>query len=189
MTRISPIDPAALPDDMRAALDDAVALMGFTPNDVLTMARWPAFLSAVKGVVDVIYAPGALDGELKRLMATVVSGAAGCQYCEAHAAHGAVTLAGVSAEKLAQVWEFESSALYSDAERCALRLALAAGQQPNSTTDAHFSELRQFFSEQQIVEMLGLLSLFGLLNRWNATLATAIEDAPRDVAARCLADR
>jgi len=178
MTRITPLEPEQLPDDMRADLEYAVELMGFTPNDVLTMARWPAFLAAVKQLVDVVYAPGKLDGGLKRLMATIVSGAAGCRYCQAHTAHGAARMAGVDPEKVRRVWEFESSGLFSDAERSALRLAAAAGQQPNAATDEHFHDLRQYYSEQEIVEMLGILSLFGLLNRWNDTLQTELEDAP-----------
>ena len=178
MARMQPLTPDQLPDDMRVELEYAVELMGFTPNDVLTMARWPAFLGAVKQLVDVVYAPGALDGGLKRLMATIVSGAAGCRYCQAHTAHGAANMAGVDPEKVERVWEFESSGLFSDAERSALRLAVAAGQQPGAATDEHFDELRQYFSEQEIIEMLGVLSLFGLLNRWNDTLDTELEDAP-----------
>ena len=152
--------------------------MGFAPNDVLTMARWPAFLDAVKQVVNVVYAAGALDAVLKRLIATVVSGAAGCCYCQAHTAHGAVKMAGAAAAKVAAVWDYRTSELFSAAERTALDLALAAGQQPNAVTDAHFAALRLHYSEQAIIEMLGVISLFGLLNRWNDSLATELEAAP-----------
>lgn len=178
MQRIAPLSLDQLSAGQRDMLSEAEALMGFTPNDVLTMARWPALLDALRALVQVVYAPGELDDGLKRLIATVSSQAAGCRYCQAHTAHGAVERAGVSHDKLARVWAFETDPLFSEAERAALRLAVAAGSQPNATTDEHFEALRQHFSEAAILEIMGVLALFGLLNRWNTTLDTTLEDAP-----------
>jgi uncharacterized peroxidase-related enzyme len=178
MTRIAPLPPEQLPSDVQQGLAFAEQLMGFKPNDVLVMARWPALLTAMKQLVDVVYAPGQVDAVLKRMVATVVSGAAGCRYCQAHTAHGAVKMLGADAQKIAAVWQYPSSPLFSDAERAALDLALAAGVQPNATTDLHFERLREHFSERQIVELMGVIGLFGFLNRWNDTLATTLEAAP-----------
>jgi uncharacterized peroxidase-related enzyme len=178
VARIAPLPLEALTADSRSDLAYAEKLMGFVANDVLTMARWPALLSAVKGVIDVVYQANGLDAALKRMIATIVSGAAGCRYCQAHTAHGAVHLAGASADKIAAVWEYQNSVLFSDAERAALDLALAAGQQPNAATDDHFRALEKYFSDQQILEIVGVISLFGFLNRWNDTLATELEAKP-----------
>ena len=176
--RIEPLSVESLPPELQETLGYAESLMGFTPNDVLTMARWPAWLEALRQLVDVVYAPGALDGGLKRLVATVCSQAAGCRYCQAHTAHGAVVLAGVSADKVERVWAFESDPLFDAGERAALAFAVASGSQPNAVTDAHFEALRLHFSEDAIMELMGVVSLFGLLNRWNTTLATPLEAAP-----------
>ena len=78
----------------------AQTLMGFTPNDALIIARWPALLSAMQQLVDVIYQPDELDSVLRRMLATLVSGAAGCRYCQAHAAHGAAKIAGADVAKI-----------------------------------------------------------------------------------------
>ncbi len=182
MSRIKPLSLDELSPDLRKAMEFAEDLMGFTPNDVLAMARWPAFLHAVKTLVDVVYSAEELDDVLKRMIATVVSGAAGCRYCQAHTAHGAVKMVGADAEKISTVWEYETSDLFSDAERAALRLALAAGGNPNAATDEHFTELEKHFSGQQIMEIMGVISVFGLLNRWNDTVATKLEDAPLNFA-------
>lgn len=182
MSRIKPLTVEDLSADMQQAMGYAQELMGFTPNDVLAMARWPEFLNAVKVLIDVVYSAKETDDILKRMVATVVSGAAGCRYCQAHTAHGAVKMVGADAEKITQVWEFESSDLFSDAERAALRLAMAAGSQPNATTDEHFTEVEKHFSGQQIMEIMGIISVFGLLNRWNDTAATQLEDAPLNFA-------
>ena len=54
----------------------------------------------------------------------------------------------------------------------------AAGSAPNQSTDEHFEALRAHFSEDEIVEIVGVIALFGFLNRWNDTLATTLEDSP-----------
>ena len=173
-----------LPPDTRAALTKAQEIMGFAPNDVLTMAHWPELLDAMEGLVQVIYRPGALDPVLKRMIATITSGASGCRYCQAHTAHGAVQMAGGDPEKIARVWEYSSDPAFSAAERAALDLALAAGTQPNAATDAHFRELEKHFSKSQIMEIMGVIGLFGFLNRWNDTLATELEDKPLEYASQ-----
>ncbi|APE28126.1 carboxymuconolactone decarboxylase family protein [Aurantiacibacter gangjinensis] len=186
MSRIAPLSPEELPEETRAALAFAQETMGFTANDTLTMARWPELLGAMEQLVATIYGNSEVDLKLKRLVALVTSSAAGCRYCEAHTAHGAARQSGADAEKVAAVWDYASSPLFSDAERAALDLALAAGQSPNAATDAHFAAMRAHFSERQIVEIVAMISLFGFLNRWNTTLATELEDAPLSFARESL---
>ncbi len=167
-----------LPEQTRGDLTFAEQLMGFTPNDVLTLAHWPELLAATKQLVAVIYAPGEVESGLKRMIATIVSGVAGCRYCQVHTAHGAVKMAGAETEKIAAVWEFQTSPLFTERERVALQLAFAAGQQPNAATDDHFQALEKYFSARAIMEIVGIISLFGFLNRWNETVATDLEAAP-----------
>jgi hypothetical protein len=38
--------------------------------------------------------------------------------------------------------------------------------------------MRQYWNEEQIVEIIGVIALFGFLNRWNDTLATPLGDEP-----------
>lgn len=182
MTRIAPLRLEELPEETRKSMEYAQSIMGFTANDVLAMAHWPELLGAMEQLVGVIYKPGELDDVLKRMIATIISGASGCRYCQAHTAHGATKMAGGDAAKIAAVWEYQTSDLFSDAERAALDLALAAGQQPNAATDEHFRELEKHFSRQQIMEIMGVIGLFGFLNRWNDTLATELEDKPFEAA-------
>ena len=166
MTRISPLPADELPDSLQPVLAFAQDTMGFTPNDVLTMARWPELLQAMAPIVGVIFSPGAVPMELKRLVATVTSAAAGCQYCVAHNALG-LDQDGVSAGKQA-----------ADAERAALDYARAAGQSPSAVTDAGFARLRQHFNEREVLELTAVIALFGFLNRWNASLGTTLEALP-----------
>lgn len=152
--------------------------MGFAANDIRVMAKWPALLEAMASVVGVVYTEGAVDAALKAMVGHVASTAAGCRYCAAHTAHGSAA-AGIAPDKLAAIWEFATSPLFSPAERAALRVAQGGGSQPNGVTDEDFAELRRHFNEQQILEITAVIALFGFLNRWNETLATDLEDAPR----------
>jgi hypothetical protein len=68
-----------------------------------------------------------------------------------------------------------------------LRFAQAAGQTPNAVTDADFEDLRKFYSEKQILQIVAVISLFGFLNRWNDTLGTPLEAGPLAYANETLA--
>ena len=50
---------------------------------------------------------------------------------------------------------------------------------PNAVDDAIAEKMRLHWSEGDIVEILGVISLFGFLNRWNDSMGTQIEDGVR----------
>ena len=183
MPRLAPLPLADIPADLAETMRAGEALMGFTPNDALTMARNPALLRAMFGLVQAIYGPSRLPSDLKRLIGTMTSAAAGCRYCEAHATHGAVK-AGVEDTKLAALWDYERSDLFDARERAALRVAQLAGQVPNAVTDADFAALEPHFDEDETLEIVAVIALFGFLNRWNSTLATDLEATPMAAAKR-----
>jgi len=177
MTRLSSASDAQLAES-KDLLALAAAAMGFEANSLKVMARQPAMLQGFMALSAAILGPGAsLDPVLRQMIAHISSAAAGCAYCQAHTAHGAEHR-GADAEKLAALWTFETSDLFSSAEKAALDLALAAGSVPNQATDEQFETLRAHFSEDEIVEIVGVIALFGFLNRWNDTLATTLEDSP-----------
>jgi uncharacterized peroxidase-related enzyme len=151
--------------------------LSFVPNSLFTMARRPEILRAFSDLITKIWRTGTLPMELKPLIAVISSQAAGCRYCQAHEAVDARER-GVDADKIAAVWEFETSPLFSEAERSALRLARDASLQPNLATREHFDDLREHYTEGEIVEIMAVVSLFGFLNRWNDTMATDLEDEP-----------
>ena len=176
MTRIDPIPREELPQ-YETTFQLVEGAMGFVPSSMRTMAKIPALFEAFSALAGTITMIGEIDPGLSQMIANVASHAAGCRYCEAHtAAHAAH--AGVDAEKVAAVWEFETSDLFTEAERAALRIARDAAQVPNLVTDDHFAELRLHFGEEQIIQIVATISLFGYLNRWNDTMATSLEAEP-----------
>jgi uncharacterized peroxidase-related enzyme len=151
------------------------------------MQRRPKMVQAFTQMSAAIWDPsGSVDLRLKRLISHVASRSAGCKYCMAHTAEGAHKL-GVDDEKLAAAWNYQTSPLFTPAERAALDVAVAAGTVPNAVTDEMFAELRRHWSDEQIVEIVGVIAMFGFLNRWNDTMATPLEDAPREFGEKHLA--
>ena len=130
-----------------------------------------------------------LPAGLKRLVALVSSRSADCQYCMAHSALSGSTVKHLSLEKIAAALQYETSDLFNDAERAALRVAQAAAQVPNAVTDADFEELRNHYSDRQIIEIVAVVCVYGFLNRWNDTLATTLEPEPLALADEILAPK
>src|SRR5260370_35769733 len=97
----------------------------------------------------------------------------------AHTAHTAGRV-GIPAEKEDALWEYETSPLFSEAERAALRVAQGAAQVPNAVTDEDFNELKRHYTDAQIVDIVAVIALFGFLNRFNDTMATELESSPSE---------
>ena len=49
-------------------------------------------------------------------------------------------------------------------------------------TDEIFERVRAHWSEGEIVEILGVVAMFGFLNRWNDSMGTPLEAVPLEVA-------
>jgi len=178
MPRLEPPDDEALAE-IQPAIDAAAEMMGFVPNSLLLMARTPAVAEAFGALAAAVFSPAdtTVDDELKLLVAHIASSAAGCNYCRAHTAHAA-SERGAAVERIEHAWEFETSDLFTEAERAALTLARDAALVPNAATDEHFQKLLEYYSPQQITEIVGVIAMYGFLNRWNDTLATELESSP-----------
>lgn len=150
--------------------------LGFCPNSVLTMQHRPAVSKAFINLNKAVMAnEGGVSSALKRMIAWVSSNATGCRYCQAHAIRAAERY-GAKQEQLDNIWEYRTHPAFSDAERVALEFALAASQVPNTVNAKIKKNLGKYWNEGEIVEMLGVISLFGFLNRWNDSMGTALED-------------
>ncbi len=185
MPRLQPLPPETTPE-LKGHFDFFLTTLGFTPNSVLTMQRKPKLVQAFAQLNAAVMDPGGeVDLGFRRLLGHVASKAAGCLYCQAHTLLGAHNF-GVSEERLAAVWNYATSPLYTPRERIALDFALAAAAQPNEVTDELFARLREHWSEGEIVEILGVVAMFGFLNRWNDSMATPLEPVPIEVAQKAV---
>ena len=204
MAHIEP-RPRDAVDELKGIFSGAEAAMGFVPNSMLTMAHMPQLPAAFFALTSVVFGGDLkaampmlersvaddagrsdnLSADLVQLIAFAVSVAAGCRYCQAHTSHQMVERGGDLA-KLDAILEFETEPAFSESERTVVAIAMAAGQNPNASTPEMFESLKTHFSSRQIVQIVSIIALFGFLNRWNDTMATALELPAAEFAASAL---
>jgi uncharacterized peroxidase-related enzyme len=181
--RLAPL-PADRNPELKEIFEGAKKRMGFVPNSMLIMQRKPKLVKAFAALGDAVRSDASIDRTLIALISHVASRAAGCLYCMAHTAEGA---AKSNTDKLAAVWEFRTNPLFTEAERVALDFSIAAASVPNGVTDEMFAELRRHYSDEQVIDIVAVISLFGWLNRWNDTMGTPLEDEPIEYGEKYLA--
>jgi uncharacterized peroxidase-related enzyme len=187
MTRIPALRKDEVDPILQGAMDKQEGQLGLVPESLLTMAYKPRMAAAWANLTAEIVGDGVVDRGLKQLVAYVASATHGCRYCQAHTGHAAQRN-GVDVEKVQAAFEYETSELFTDAERAALSLAHNAALVPNGVTDEHFDQLKEHFTNEQIVEIMSVIAMFGWLNRWNDTMATTLENHPLHWAQDNLAD-
>lgn len=206
MSRVTPRKRSDFPE-FEPLFQGSAEMLGETPNSMLTMAHRPGILGTFGLLSATIFhklsepfsfarlrmtlailkharksdPANEIDSGLQQLIAHASSLSAGCRYCQAHTAFSTNHLS-VPAEKLDDILSYDTSPHYTPAERAAVALAFAAGRVPNAATNEHFVELRKYYNNAQIVEIVAVIALFGFLNRWNDTMATALEDPAKNFA-------
>jgi alkylhydroperoxidase family enzyme len=186
VARLDPLPPEHTPE-LKEEFDSFFKTLGFVPNSVLTMQRKPKLARAFVQMQRALWDPDSkVDRGFKRLLAHAASRTAGDAYSMAHTASGALHF-GIPPDKLAALSDYNNSPAFTPAERAGLDLAVAASRTPNAVTDATFAELRKHWSDEQIVEIVGVVAMAGFLSRWNVTMATPLEPEPTEVGEKHLA--
>ena len=187
MNHVEPLDWEEL-SELQPMFGPIRERMGFVPDSQRVMARRPKLLKAFLGLAKAVYDPESETSlQLRNLVALVASKTAGCRYCTAHTANNAGR-SGVDEDKIVAVWEFEVHPAFDESERAALRFAMAAASVPNAVDDDIMADLKKHYSDDQIVELMGVIAFFGFLNRWNDSMATSLEDDPLKFAGSVLAN-
>ncbi len=145
----------------------------------LHMRKWPELWNAFRNLNDTIKSSDELPAMLKTEIFTVASVAGGCRHCQSHGAHG-LHRQGVEHARIQDLWNYERSELFTDAERAAFELARASAQSPNAAGPEHFAELRKHYSDRQIVDILAEICRAAWLNRWHDTVATVTDQESVD---------
>jgi len=175
MPLIDPLKGIADPDTKKL-VDFFNETLGFCPNSVLTMQRQPSIAKAfVQLNMAVMENHGQLTSEFKRLIAFVSSNTTGCRYCQAHTIRAAERY-GASQDRLSNIWDFQNQECFTDAEKAALSFTQQASSVPVNINPEVEARLKESWSDNDIVEIMGVIALFGFLNRWNDVMATSIEN-------------
>jgi alkylhydroperoxidase family enzyme len=182
MARVAPLSMQS--GSTSADLQSLIDFVGYRPNALFTMAKRPGLLDAVLGMVrTTIRGAGRLPEDFRFLIGAQACRAAGCRYSAAHAAHAAAH-AGMAEEKIAGMNSYESSPLFSPEERAALELAAIGGRAPMGDPTPAFAKLQSCFDEDEQIEIVAIIALFGWFNRWNCLIGSDLEDEPAAFAKR-----
>ena len=77
---------------------------------------------------------------------------------------------GWSAEQLDDLANFRNRSDFTEAEKAALELAERVTRDPHEVDDLFWSELRRYYDEGEIIELLAAIGLFNYFNRFNDAL-------------------
>ena len=178
MEIVRPLDENDIDSTLLEKIQFFKGPLGVIPSSVKTMSYHPKIADAFTNLnIAVMECKGSVTPEFKRLIGYISSFSSGCLYCQAHTILGAERF-GSSKKRLDEVWNYSNSSAFSNAEKAALDFAFAAASVPNKVTEKLVSQLKRFWNDNDIVEIMGVIALFGFLNRWNDSMGSALEDLP-----------
>ena len=169
MSRISRLDCSEVSAEMAALYDKIFALRGNVPNMFRVMAHRPEIFTTMQAHFAAVLTTGTLSPRLKELIIVRTSQVNVTPYCLASHTILAKNL-GWSDDQLAHLAEWPAREDFTPAEKAALRLAETVTRDANTVSDEQFAELRGFYSEGEIVELLCAIGLFNYFNRFNNAL-------------------
>jgi uncharacterized peroxidase-related enzyme len=169
MSRISRVDRSELPPEIATLYDKAFAQRGNVPNMFRVMAHRPEIYATMQAHFAAVLNSGTVSTKLKELIIVRTSQVNETPYCLASHTILARNL-GWTDEQLNHLAQWPQRDDFSPAEKAALRLAETVTRNANAVSDEQFAELRSFYSEGEIVELLCAIGLFNYFNRFNNAL-------------------
>ena len=169
MSRISRCERSDVTPDIASLFDRIYAQRGNVPNMFRVMAHRPEIFSTMQEHFAAVLNTGSVSTRLKELIIVRTSQVNDTPYCLASHTILARNL-GWSDDQLAHLAEWPQRADFTPAEKAALRLAETVTRDAHAVTDEQFSELRRYYSEGEIVELLCAIGLFNYFNRFNNAL-------------------
>ncbi|HSG66564.1 MAG TPA: carboxymuconolactone decarboxylase family protein [Gammaproteobacteria bacterium] len=152
MPRLSYLDETELPADVRGLLHNAETAGSPDPRVLKILFKSPI------GVAWYRYwlassNDGQLPRDLKELCRVKIAFDHECGYCGT-VRSAAAKAVGLTEEKIQEVWDYEASAILSAREKLALRFADHLKHDiAKADDDAFYAELKQHFSDAEIVEL------------------------------------
>jgi uncharacterized peroxidase-related enzyme len=169
MSRISRLDRSEVPPETAALYDQIFAVRGNVPNMFRVMAHRPEIFATMQAHFAAVLNTGTVSTKLKELIIVRTSQINETPYCLASHTILARKL-GWSDDQLKHLAEWTQRDDFTPAEKAALRLAETVTRNANAVSDEQFAELRSFYSEGEIVELLCAIGLFNYFNRFNNAL-------------------
>jgi len=169
MSRISRLDRSEVTPDLQGLFDKVFAQRGNVPNMFRVMAHRPEIFATMQAHFGAVLNTGTVSTKLKELIIVRTSQVNDTPYCLASHSILARGL-GWSDDQLSNLADWQRRDDFTPAEKAALRLAETVTRDAHAVSEEQFAELRTFYSEGEIVELLCAIGLFNYFNRFNNAL-------------------
>jgi len=172
MARIKAINPEDAAGRTKELFGAVKAKLGSIPNLMKTMGHAPALLEGYLSYNDAL-ANGALDKQLRELIAVTVGEHNGCQYCvSAHTMIGE-KMAGISRVLILAARTGSTTTAKFDA---ALRFVRALLSKKGAVSDKELHAVKEAgYSDEEVSEIIGHVGLNVLTNYFNNTVQTEVD--------------
>ncbi len=174
MARVRDVEIDEVPDDVRPVYRRFAEDSGPFLNQVKVFAHRPAAVKHLMGLLLDFADEGCLPKRYLEIVLVVVSKLSECTYCVAHHTPRLIEQ-GLAPETTAAILEPDCPGL-DPLDRLVRDFAVQVTTEPGRMRDAIFDELRQHFTEEQIVELTLRTALCGFFNRFNDALQIGMED-------------
>jgi len=167
---ISPVSTESAAKEVQPTLDNlSQRFGGKVPAFFGTMARFPegfsTFLPFYSGVIE----HGTVEKKFKELAYLKTSLVNGCEYCfRAHSASGKKN--GVTEDQIKALAFFHRSPAFDAKEKAVILYAERVTRGASAIRPRALDELKQYFNEDQIVELTMTIAVANFTNRFNDAL-------------------
>jgi uncharacterized peroxidase-related enzyme len=174
MARVRDVEIDEVPEDIRATYQRFAGEYGPFLNQVKVFAHRPPAVKHLMGLLLDLADEALLPKRYLEIVLVVVSKLNQCRYCVAHHAPRLVDQ-GLAPETVANILEPDCPGLDA-VDRLVRDYAVQVTTKPQYMRDAIFEELREHFTEAEIVELTLRTALCGFFNRFNDALQIGMED-------------
>jgi uncharacterized peroxidase-related enzyme len=174
MARVRDVEIHELPADVQPIYKTFAEDYGPFLNQVKVFAHRPPAVKHIMGLLLELAEESLLPKRYLEIALVVVSKLNECRYCVAHHAPRLVDQ-GLPAETVANILEDDCPGL-DEVDRLVRDYAVQVTTNANRMRDAIFGQLREHFSEAQIVELTLRTALCGFFNRFNDALQIGMEE-------------
>jgi len=163
---ISPVSKENAAAEVQPILDKLTHGFGKVPSFFGTMARVPEAFATFVPFYTAVIEHGTVERKFKELAYLKTSLINGCEYCfRAHSASGKKN--GVSDDQIKALAFYHRSSAFDAKEKAVILYAERVTRGASGIRPAALDELKQYFNDDQIVELTLAIGVANFTNRFN----------------------
>jgi uncharacterized peroxidase-related enzyme len=166
---VTPISKEKAPPEVQPIFDKLTHVFGYMPSFFGTMARVPQALAHFLPLYSAVIDKGSVEAKYKELAYLKTALINGCEYCfRAHSASGKKH--GVTEDQIKALAFFQRSQAFDAKEKAVLLYAERVTRGASAMRPTAMQELKQYFNDDQIVELTLAVCVANFTNRFNDAL-------------------